>query len=160
MGPAGTPPLPTAPPVHLSLFTARRPLIFPAMLWLYVALGGAAGSLVRYFLGTSIQGWAGPGFPTGTLVVNVSASFLIGAIMQYSMESSAVSLETRVLLTTGFCGGYSTFSTFSWETVRLLQDGEWGRASLYVAASVALCLGATFLGLAAGHQLMALRRGN
>lgn len=130
------------------------------MLWLYVALGGAAGSLVRYFMGTSIQGWAGPGFPSGTLVVNVSASFLIGVIMQYSMESSAVSLETRVLLTTGFCGGYSTFSTFSWETVRLLQDGEWGRASLYVVASVALCLGATFVGLAAGHQLMALRRGN
>lgn len=129
------------------------------MLWLYVALGGAVGSLARYFLGASVQEWAGPGFPAGTLVVNVTASFLIGAIMQYSLESTAISLETRVLLTTGFCGGYSTFSTFSWETIRLMQGGQWGRAGLYIGGSLALSLGATVLGLVAGHHLVLVRRG-
>lgn len=128
------------------------------MLWLYVALGGLAGSLARYFLGTAVQGWAGAGFPAGTMVVNITASFLIGAFMQYSVESASVSPEMRILLTTGFCGGYSTFSTFSWETVRLLQDGEWTRAGLYVGGSLFVSLAATVLGIAAAHHVILLRR--
>ncbi|MGH7590250.1 MAG: fluoride efflux transporter CrcB [Gemmatimonadales bacterium] len=128
------------------------------MLWLFVALGGLVGSLARYFLGTAIQGWAGAGFPAGTMVVNITASFIIGLVMQYSAESSAVTPEVRILLTTGFCGGYSTFSTFSWESVRLLQDGEWARAGLYVGGSLFISVVATFLGIAAAHHFIALRR--
>ncbi|HEU4763133.1 MAG TPA: fluoride efflux transporter CrcB [Gemmatimonadales bacterium] len=128
------------------------------MLWLYVALGGALGSLARYGLGALIQGWSGSNFPTGTLVVNVSAAFLIGAILQYSLETTSVSPETRLFLVTGFCGGYSTFSTFTWESVRLLQDGEWTRAGAYLLLSVIVGLAATLLGIAAGHQLILLRR--
>ncbi|MGH7532251.1 MAG: fluoride efflux transporter CrcB [Gemmatimonadales bacterium] len=128
------------------------------MLWLFVALGGLVGSLARYFLGTAVQGWVGAGFPAGTMVVNITASFLIGLIMQYSVESSAITPEVRILLTTGFCGGYSTFSTFSWESVRLLQDGEWARAGLYVGGSLCISLVATFLGIAAAHHFIALRR--
>jgi CrcB protein len=91
-------------------------------------------------------------------VVNVTASFIIGAILQYSLETTSVSPETRIFLVTGFCGGYSTFSTFSWETVRLLQDGEWTRALAYVGLSLVVGLAATLLGIAAGHRLILLRR--
>lgn len=133
-------------------------LYLPTMLWLFVGLGGLVGSLARYFLGTAVQGWVGAGFPAGTMVVNISASFLIGIIMQYSVESSALTPEVRILLTTGFCGGYSTFSSFSWESVRLLQDGEWGRAAFYVGGSLFVSLAATFLGIAAAHRFITLRR--
>ncbi len=123
-----------------------------------VAIGAALGGLARYYFASFVQQWAGADFPAGTLVVNITGSFLLGFIMRYALQTDAISPEVRVLLTSGFCGGYTTFSTFTYETAGLMQDGEYGRAALYVGSSVALALAGTFLGFAAANQLLALRQ--
>jgi CrcB protein len=128
------------------------------MIW-YIALGSALGGLTRYILGGWIQRFAGPDFPLGTLVINITGSFLLGLLYRYSTESAAITPEVRAMLTIGVCGGYTTFSTFSFETVRLLEDGEFGRAGIYILLSVAVSIGAAFLGIVAGRELLALRRG-
>jgi CrcB protein len=97
---------------------------------------GAAGTLARYALQGAVQFRTGAGFPTGTLAVNLLGCFLLGGIGQYSLNYLAFPPEWRVAITLGFLGAFTTFSTFGWETVRMLEDGEWGKAMLYVAASV------------------------
>jgi CrcB protein len=124
-----------------------------------VAVGGALGCISRYYLTAFIQQRAGPSFPVGTLLINVTGSFLLGFIMRYALQSGAVSPETRMLLTSGFCGGYTTFSTYSYESAMMLDDGEYGRAALYIGSSVVLALVGTFLGFAAANRLLALRQG-
>jgi CrcB protein len=127
------------------------------VIW-YVALGSAAGGVLRYLLGGWIQQRSGSSFPWQTLFINVSGSFLLGLLQRYALESTAVSPEVRTMLTIGFCGGYTTFSTFSFETVRLLEEGDWTRAALYVAASVMLCVAAALLGIAAARELWVLKQ--
>jgi CrcB protein len=122
-----------------------------------VAVGAAIGGVSRYYLGGFIQQRAGPDFPFGTLVINITGSFLLGFIMRYALQTEMVNPETRALLTTGFCGGYTTFSTFTYETALMMEDGEYGRVALYVGASVAIALAGTFLGFAAASWLLALR---
>lgn len=117
-----------------------------AMLLVYIALGGAAGAVLRYGVGGWIHGWAGPGFPWGTFVVNVSGSFLIGLSFRW-LESTAASPETRALVTIGLLGAFTTFSTYSYETVALLRDGEWGRGAAYALGSLVLGLLAVGAGL-------------
>ena len=124
-----------------------------------VAIGGALGCVSRYYLTAFIQQRAGPSFPAGTLLINITGSFLLGFIMRYALQSGVVSAETRMLLTSGFCGGYTTFSTYSYETAMMLDDGEYGRAALYVGSSVVLALAGTLLGFAAANRLLALRQG-
>jgi CrcB protein len=124
---------------------------------LYVALGSAIGGVSRYLLGGLIQRLLDTTFPAGTLLVNISGSFLLGAILRYGIDTPTLSPEVRALLTIGFCGGYTTFSTFSYETVALLEDGEWTRAGLYVGASVLLSLVGTFLGFAVAREVIVLR---
>lgn len=126
--------------------------------WL-VALGGALGSVARVGLSDLIQRRWGGAFPAGTLAVNLAGSFVLGLIVEYALSSTAVSREARVLLTAGFCGGFTTFSTFALETVRLAQDGDHVRAAGYVAASVLLGLLALAAGLFLARALLALRRG-
>lgn len=128
------------------------------LLW-YVAVGGAAGSVARLLLAGLVQSRSATGFPLGTLVVNVSGSLLLGFLLRYSLETPAVSPEWRALLATGFCGGYTTFSTFSYETVALLEEGDWRRAALYVALSIAVSLLGMVLGAAAAREVLVLRRG-
>jgi fluoride exporter len=123
-----------------------------------VAVGAALGGLSRHYLGAFIQQRAGVAFPTGTFIINVTCSLALGFIMRYSLQSGVVSAEVRALLTTGFCGGFTTFSTFSYETALLLDDGEYGRAAVYVGASVAIALIGVFLGFAAANSFLALRR--
>ena len=123
----------------------------------YVAIGSALGGVSRYLLGGYIQRVLQTEFPAGTLLVNVSGSLLIGAILQYAAETSTVTPELKALLTIGFCGGYTTFSTFSYETVALLKDGEWTRAGMYIAASVLLSLVATFVGFAVAREVVGWR---
>lgn len=123
----------------------------------YVAIGSALGGVARFALGGFIQQRAGADFPMGTLVINITGSFLLGIFMRYAMQSNAVSPEMRLFLTTGFCGGYTTFSTFTYETARLMEDGEYGRAALYVGASVGVALAGMFLGFAVANWLIALR---
>lgn len=120
---------------------------------LYIALGGALGSLCRYWLGGAIQrAWLGT-FPMGTLVVNLTGCFLIGLFLQYALDSTSVNAELRVFLTIGFCGGYTTFSSYSWETLRLLQTGEWGKALVYSIGSVVIGLLATAAGMGVSKLL-------
>lgn len=121
---------------------------------LAVAGGGAAGSLARYVIGAAVQGRAGSGFPIGTLVVNITGSLLLGFLMRLLLDSSLASPTVRLMLTTGFCGGYTTFSTFTYETARLIEDGEYERAGLYVALSLALSMAAMFVGLWAARGLL------
>lgn len=124
----------------------------------YVAIGSALGGVSRYLLGGLIQRLLDTTFPAGTLFVNISGSFLLGAILRYAVDTPSLTPEVRALLTIGFCGGYTTFSTFSYETVALLKDGEWTRACLYVAASVLLSLLGTFLGFALARQVIAFQQ--
>ena len=126
------------------------------MLW-YIAVGSALGGMGRYLLGGLVQRAVGGTFPFGTLVINVTGSFLLGAILRYGVDTPTLTPELRAFLTVGFCGGYTTFSTFSYEAVALLEDGEWSRASLYVALSLLLSLIATFLGFMAARELIRLR---
>ncbi len=126
------------------------------MLW-YVAIGSAVGGVSRYLLGGFLQRVFAASFPVGTLVINVTGSALLGFILRYSLDTPSVTPEMRVLLGVGLCGGYTTFSTFSYETLALLEDGDWRRAGLYAGLSVAGALVATFLGFVAARELLALR---
>ncbi|HXW97765.1 MAG TPA: fluoride efflux transporter CrcB [Gemmatimonadales bacterium] len=128
------------------------------MIW-YIAFGSALGGVARYLLGGLIQRLAGSAFPLGTLIINVTGSFLLGFLYRYSADSAVISPEIRAMLTIGVCGGYTTFSTFSWESVRLLEDGEIGKAATYLALSVGVSLGAVVLGIVAGREILTLRRG-
>jgi fluoride exporter len=124
---------------------------------LYVAVGSAIGGVSRYLLGGLVQRLLDTTFPAGTLLINISGSFLLGAILRYAIETPTLSPEVRAFLTIGFCGGYTTFSTFSYETVAMLEDGEWTRAGLYVGASVLLSLLGVFLGFAVAREAIVLQ---
>jgi CrcB protein len=117
---------------------------------LWIALGGAAGSVLRYLVGGAVQRAGGIGFPAGTLVVNVTGCFLIGILAQHYMNAQ-VHPAMRTLLITGFCGGYTTFSTFSLEAAGLIQGGEYGKAASYMMLSLVLSIAATFAGFAAAR---------
>lgn len=113
----------------------------------YVALGGALGALARY----GISGWVydrmGENFPWGTLVVNLVGCLALGLVIRW-LQVSAVAPELRPFLTIGVLGAFTTFSTFSYETVALLQEGQWLRAGLYMGGSVVLGLIAMVAGMA------------
>jgi fluoride exporter len=126
------------------------------MLW-YIAAGSAIGGVSRYLLGGLVQRLLDTTFPVGTLLINITGSLLLGAILRYGVETPTLTPELRGFLTIGLCGGYTTFSTFSYETVALLEDGEWGRAALYVGLSVGLSIFATFLGFALAREVVVLR---
>jgi len=111
-----------------------------------VMLGGASGSLVRYVLGTAIMARLGARFPVGTLVINVSGSFLIGALMTLLTERLQPHPNWRLLLVVGFLGGYTTFSSFEWETLTLVKDGGRWLGLLNMVGSVAFGYMAVWLG--------------
>jgi CrcB protein len=120
---------------------------------LSIALFGALGCLARYFLSGWVYALFGRAFPAGTLAVNILGAFCIGLIMEFSMRSTLISPNLRVGLTIGFLGGLTTFSTFSYETFRLLEDGELLIASANVLLSVMVCLVFTWLGIIAARTL-------
>ena len=126
------------------------------MIW-YVAIGSAIGGAARLVLGALVQQRSGASFPVGTLVVNVTGCFLVGVFARYMLATEAFSPNVRAMLTTGFCGGFTTFSTFSYETLLLMESGQVGRGVSYVAASVGLSLAATALGFSAARALAAAR---
>jgi CrcB protein len=102
----------------------------------WIAIFGAIGTLARYGLQGVVQFRAGSAFPYGTLLVNLSGCFLLGLIGQFTLNRLVISPDWRVAIAVGFFGGYTTFSSFGWETAKMLEDGEWLRASAYVGASV------------------------
>ncbi|HEY3355192.1 MAG TPA: fluoride efflux transporter CrcB [Polyangia bacterium] len=119
--------------------------------FLWICLGGAAGTGARYLLTVWTAAALGTRFPYGTLAVNLIGSFLIGVIMQVGLTTEVLSPTTRMALTTGIMGGFTTYSTFSYETVRYLQQGAWGLGALNILVTTAGCLIACVLGLAAGR---------
>jgi CrcB protein len=98
---------------------------------LLVMLGGALGSLSRYGMGLGAVQLFGPAFPIGTMLINISGSFILGVLVSLS-GPMAISSGTRLFLATGFCGGYTTFSTFSVETLNLMEKGSYGLALVYL----------------------------
>lgn len=124
----------------------------------WIAFGSALGGAARYSLGGLVQRWAPGEFPLGTLAVNVLGSLLLGFIVRYALETQAVSAEIRAFLTIGLCGGFTTFSTFSYESATMLERGEWSRLALYAGLSLLLTLAAVLLGAAVAGQVLTLRR--
>lgn len=123
------------------------------MIW-YVAAGSALGGMARYLLAGWAQRVGDSIFPIGTLLVNIAGSFLLGFILRYTMDLASMSTETRAFLTIGFCGGFTTFSTFSYEAIALLQEGQWSRAGAYIGSSVVVSLAATLAGLFVAQQIL------
>lgn len=129
---------------------------------LLVALGSALGGLARWQVGSTLQrrldDWApraGPlGFPIGTLIVNVTGSFLIGALVIVLARAGDRATTLRLLFAVGFCGGYTTFSTFSYDTVALVEGGAARLAALNVAGTLLLAFVATFAGMMAMRALL------
>jgi len=124
---------------------------------LLIALGGAIGTVLRYLTSGLAVKWLGVDFPYGTLIVNLVGSFLIGVIHQLGTESLVLSDDVRWFLTTGVMGGLTTYSAFSYETVRLLEAQAWTEAWLNVLVTTVACLTLCFLGIAAGRLLLGLR---
>ena len=114
---------------------------------LAVAVGGALGSLARYFVASAVQSAAWPGFPWGIFVVNISGGFIMGVIVELGALKVALTPEVRAFLTVGILGGYTTFSTFSLDSVLLIQRGAWAAAAAYMAGSTILSVVALFSGL-------------
>jgi CrcB protein len=119
-----------------------------------VAAGGALGSLLRYVVGQwSLRLW-GPNFPWGTLIVNVAGCFVIGVFAEMIARRFNASVELRLLLVTGFLGGFTTFSAFSLDAVSLFERGEAVLGGVYIAASVGLSMAAVVAGLALMRALI------
>ncbi|MCU0368324.1 MAG: fluoride efflux transporter CrcB [Cyclobacteriaceae bacterium] len=114
---------------------------------LIIGTGGFLGTIARYLTQQSISKILPILFPYGTLTVNIAGCFLIGIIYALADRGNALSPEWRIFLTTGFCGGYTTFSTFSYESYNLIRDEQYLYLSLYIGLSVILGIMATFLGI-------------
>lgn len=121
---------------------------------LWVCLGGAIGSGARYLVSQAALSLFGSSFPYGTLTVNVVGSFLIGLVMHVALETALLSPTLRIFLTAGVMGGFTTYSTFNYETLQLVAEGDWQLAAVNVVATVLACFVAGALGVAAGRVLV------
>ena len=120
---------------------------------LSIAAGGALGAVLRYWVSSGVYHLTGRAFPYGTLVVNVVGSLAMGLLFVLLMERSAAAPEWRALLMVGLLGAFTTFSTFSMETLALMQEGAWVRAAANFALSVTACIAAAWLGVRIGRNL-------
>jgi CrcB protein len=118
---------------------------------LLVGVGGFAGSVARYWVSVSVQGRSASAFLVGTLTVNVLGSLLLGLIVSASADRGWMGAQARLLLGVGFCGGFTTMSTFSYESIALFQQGAVGLAAWNMVLNLVVCLGAVGLGLALGR---------
>jgi CrcB protein len=123
--------------------------------WIAVATGGAIGSIARFWLTGAMTALTGPKFPWGTLLINVAGSLIIGLVAGIALSPSRIALnpDLRLFLMTGICGGFTTFSAFSLQTLDLIQAGDMAPALGYIAASVLLCLLAVWCGWAVGRLI-------
>ena len=120
---------------------------------LAIAAGGAIGALLRYWASTGVHAWLGRGFPYGTLFVNVLGSLLMGFLFVWLIDRMATGPALRAFLLIGVLGAFTTFSTFSMETLNLMESGQFGKALLNVVASVVVCVAAAGAGVLAARQL-------
>ena len=116
--------------------------------YLWIAFGGALGSVARYWLSGVVADRFGESFPWGTLIVNAAGSFVIGLFGTLTEPDGRwlVSPSARQFVMIGLCGGYTTFSSFSWQTLKLIQDRQWHAAGFNIVGSVVLCMIAVWLG--------------
>jgi CrcB protein len=121
---------------------------------LVVCLGGAVGSGLRYLVGVAAMRWLGAEFPYGTLIVNLAGAFAIGLIQEFAAQTLRVPEPLRLFLTAGVLGGLTTYSSFTFETVRLAEAGGWWAAVLNVAVTTVACLALCVLGLGAARLLL------
>jgi CrcB protein len=118
-----------------------------------IALFGAIGTLARYGLQGLVQVRMGSTFPHGTLLINLTGCFFLGLIGQFTLNRMVISPDWRVAIAVGFFGGYTTFSSFGWETAKMLEDGEWLRATTYVGASVVIGLLLSVAGIRLANRI-------
>ncbi|MDQ6967271.1 MAG: fluoride efflux transporter CrcB [Mariprofundaceae bacterium] len=118
-----------------------------------VALGGACGAMMRFWIAGAVQRAVGGAFPWGTLMVNVLGSFLLGFLFIWLIERSTMGELARLAITVGFFGAFTTFSTFSVETVRLMQEGALSWALANICLQVLLCVGVAWLGMQLARTL-------
>jgi len=123
--------------------------------YILVGLGGALGSVARYWCSGLVARLFGETFPWGTLIVNVLGSFIIGLVAALSAVEGRflIPANARIFIMLGICGGYTTFSSFSLQTLNLMRDGEWVSSGANVMSSVALCMVAVWIGHMAGSLL-------
>ncbi|PYM56237.1 MAG: fluoride efflux transporter CrcB [Candidatus Rokuibacteriota bacterium] len=126
---------------------------------LLICLGGAVGTGARYLIGGLAARWLGPEFPYGTLIINVLGSFLIGFIQQVGLTTLAIPETTRLVLTIGVMGGLTTYSSFSYETIRLIENGSWLGAAANIVLTTCLCLVVCVLGLGLGRLVVGWKGG-
>lgn len=119
-----------------------------------VALGGALGSVGRYLVGSIALRAMGPGFPWGTIAVNIVGSLVIGMMAEVIALRYGASMHLRLLVVTGFLGGFTTFSAFSLEVAVMIERGDFFNAGFYAAASFAISMAAVFIGLALARQFV------
>lgn len=107
---------------------------------LLIALGGAVGTSLRYGISVGMARWVGTGFPFGTLAANVLGSFMLGVVMEAAPDRELAGVPAKLVLGTGVMGGFTTYSSFNLETLRLAEQGAWGRAGLYLGATLTVCI--------------------
>jgi len=153
---------PSAPRKHLAIGAALAAAIALAIAlaeaadsYLWIAIGSALGGMTRHWCNALATEWLGPLFPWGTLFINVTGSLIIGFFFALTDSSGRfdVSTDAKLFVMTGICGGYTTFSAFSLQSLTLFQEGAWLRGGGYVAASVGLCLLAVWVGYALGAAI-------
>jgi fluoride exporter len=118
-----------------------------------VAIFGAIGTLCRYGTHLFVQQRAGTAFPYGTLLINLLGCFFLGLIGQYALKHTVISDDLRVAIGVGFFGGFTTFSSFGWETANLIDSDRWAAATTYVAASVLLGIFLSVAGIRLANRL-------
>jgi fluoride exporter len=119
-----------------------------------ICCGGAVGTGARYLLGGLVARWLGADFPYGTLFINVIGSFLIGVVQQVGLTTLLIPDTVRLVLTIGVMGGFTTYSSFSYETLKLVETGSWLGAILNVVLTTVLCLAGCAIGLLLGRVLV------
>ena len=119
---------------------------------LWIAIFGAAGTLARYGLQGLVQIRSGSTFPYGTLLINLTGCFFLALIYQLTINRMVISPELRIAIGVGFFGGYTTFSSFGWETAKLLEEGAWLPAAVYVSVSVVIGLLLSVAGIRLANQ--------
>jgi CrcB protein len=121
--------------------------------YLLIAIGGALGSIARFWVGSTVAGRMGIKFPYGTLIVNLTACLILGFTLTYLSRRADLNPAWRFLIPIGFIGAYSTFSTYEWETLSTLRSGAFLLAGLYAVGSLILGLAATWAGAALAEIL-------